>query len=96
MSACAMQTFNNVTRAAWTCVQAAAAPYGISAADSGQHSVSGFTVAWSYLEASGTLHIQCIDRPWFVSCSTINSEIHGVVDKCLADHNIAMAHMIPG
>lgn len=57
MSACAMQTFNNVTRAAWQCVQAAAAKYGIVGPDSGQATGDGFTVAWSYVEDIGTLHI---------------------------------------
>ena len=95
MSACAMQTFNNLTRAAWTCVQAAAAQYGVAGSDSGQASSNGFSISWSYDENTGTLHIQCTDSPWFVSCSTINSHVHDTVQQCLDQHQIEMTHIVP-
>lgn len=96
MSACAMQTFNNVTRAAWSCVQTAATQYGVTGGDTGQASLNGFTVAWSYDENTGTLHIQCTDSPWFVSCSTIISHINDTIEQCLNQHRIEMVHMVPG
>jgi hypothetical protein len=95
MSACAMLTFNNVTPEAWTCVQAAAAQYGITGADSGQQTANGFTVTWAYTLTTQTLQIQCTDSPIFVSCSIINSHIHDAVEKCLGDHQIEMAPMVP-
>ena len=96
MSACAMLAFNNMTLEAWKCVQDAAAQYGVTSADSGQQTVHGFTVAWSYDAGAQTLHIQCLDSPFFVSCATINAHINDVVEKCLADHDIALTHMVPG
>jgi hypothetical protein len=95
MSACPMLTFNNLTPGAWKCVLDAASQYGVTGADSGQQTVHGFTVEWSYNAATQTLQIQCTDSPFFVSCSTVNSHIHDVVDKCLADHQIQMAPMVP-
>jgi hypothetical protein len=96
MSACAMLTFNNVTPDAWTCVQEAAAQYGVAGAATGQQTVNGFTVAWSYVAATQTLQIQCTDSPFFVSCSIINSHIHDAVEKCLGDHQIEMSPMVTG
>jgi hypothetical protein len=95
MSACAMLTYNNITRAAWKSVQNAAAPYGLTEKDSGSAAVDGFTVAWSYVEASKTLHIQCTDSPFYVSCSVINSKINDEVENCISAHNIQMNHMVP-
>jgi hypothetical protein len=95
MSACAKLTFNNVTADAWACVQAAAAQYGVTGANSGQQTVNGFTVAWSYDAAAQTLEIQCTDSPIFVSCSIINAHIHDAVEQCLADHQIEMTPMVP-
>lgn len=96
MSACAMLTFNNVTPEAWKCVQAAAAQYGVTGADSGQQTVNGFTFSWSFNRGAQTLQIQCLDSPFFVGCSTINAHIHDAVEKCLSDHQIEMAPMVPG
>jgi hypothetical protein len=96
MSACAMLTFNNVTSDAWKCVQAAAAQYGVTEADSGRQTVGGFTIAWSYVVAAQTLQIQCLDSPFLISCSTINSHIHDAVEKCLSDHQLEMAPMVGG
>ena len=96
MSACAMQTFNNVTRAAWTCVQEAAAQYGVGGGDAGQASSNGFSVSWSYDESTATLQIRCTDSPFFVPCSTIDSHIRDTVQPCLDRHPIDIAHTVPG
>jgi hypothetical protein len=96
MSACAKQTFNNVSPAAWQCVKQAAAEYGVNGADSGQQTVSGFTVAWNYSAATQTLEIQCLDSPFFVSCSTINAHIHDAVDHCLQSHQLEVTRMVTG
>jgi hypothetical protein len=94
MSACAMLTFNNVSTAAWQCIQEAASQYGITGADSGQQTVSGFTVAWSYTAATQTLQIQCLDSPWYASCPTINAHIHDAVETCLSNHQLELAPMV--
>jgi hypothetical protein len=96
MSACAMQTFNNVTQAAWqSAKQAVAAKFGVQiTTDSGSVSSDGFTVHWSYDAQTEVLSIQCVDSPFFISCSAINSEIHDMVEATLNQHNIAMTHMV--
>ena len=96
MSACAMLTFNNVSAAAWKCVQDAASQYGVTRADSGQQTVNGFTVSWSYAPATQTLQIQCLDSPFFVGCSTINSHIHDAVESCLNNHQLELGPMVKG
>ena len=84
MSACAMQTFNNVTPSAWTCCKTAIAKFGITVdGDSGTQSKDGFTVTWNYSSAAQTLQIQCTDSPWWASCSTINGKITELVEPCL-------------
>jgi hypothetical protein len=96
MSACAMQTFNNVTPAAWqSAKQAVAAKFGVQiTTDSDSISSDGFTVHWSFDSQTGMLSIQCTDSPFFIPCSTINSEIHDMVEATLNQHNIAMTHMV--
>lgn len=94
MSACAMLTFNNVTSDAWKCIQDAAAQYGVTGSSSGQQTVNGFTVAWSYVAATQTLQIQCTDSPFFVSCSIINSHINDAIEKCLSNHQIDVTPMV--
>lgn len=85
MSACATQTFDHVTPAAWNCLVQKAASYGIaiSSAPSGQATKDGFTVSWNYNSTAQTLSIQCVDSPWWAPCSTINGKIHDLVDGCL-------------
>lgn len=95
MSACAMLSYNGLTRGAWDSVKKAAAPYGVTGKDSGSAETNGFTVVWSYVEASRTLHIQCTDSPFWASCSAINSTINDEVVKCISAHNIQMRHMLP-
>jgi hypothetical protein len=96
MSACAMQTFNNVNQVAWqSAKQAVAAKFGVQiTTDFGNISSDGFTVHWNYDPATGTLSIQCTDSPFFIPCSAINSEIHDMVESTLNQHNIAMTHMV--
>lgn len=96
MSACSMQTFNNVSRDAWNCIQDAASQYGITRSDQGQQTVSGFTVWWSYAPATQTLQIQCLDSPFFVTCGTINSQIHDAVESCLATHQLEITQVVGG
>jgi hypothetical protein len=60
MSACAMQTYNNVTPASWQSLkQAVAAQYGIqNATDSGNATEDGFIVHWNYDTGTQILSIQ--------------------------------------
>jgi hypothetical protein len=96
MSACAMQTFSNVTQSAWQSVkQTVAAKFGLQiTTDFGNITADGFTVYWNYDAATEMLSIQCTDRPFFIPCSMINPEIHEMVEAALNQHNIAIAPMV--
>jgi hypothetical protein len=97
MSACAMLTYNNVTQGAWQSVkQTVATQYGIQiTTDAGTSSAHGFTVHWNYEAGTQILSVQCTDSPFFVRCSTINSEINDKLEACLNQQNIAIARMVP-
>ena len=97
MSACAMQTYNNVTQEAWqSAKQAVTAKFDVQiTTDSGNASSDGFTVHWNYDARERTLSIQCTDSPFLVPCSAINTEINGMVEATLNQHNIAMTRMVP-
>jgi hypothetical protein len=97
MSACAMLTYNNVTKAAWeSAKQAVTARFGVQIkADSGNASSDGFTVHWSYDGSAEMLSVQCTDSPLLVPCSLINSEINNMIEATLNQHNIVVARMVP-
>jgi hypothetical protein len=83
MSACATQTFTDVTSAVWNCLVQKAQSYGITiSGNSGQASQDGFTIRWDYDPSGQTLQLQCVDSPWWAPCSTINGKIHDLVDGC--------------
>ena len=82
MAACATQTFSNVQAAAWNCLKAKAVSAGFSiSTDSGSHSAAGVTVEWNYDASAATLSITCTERPWFLSCSTINGKVHELIEN---------------
>jgi hypothetical protein len=95
MAACAMLSYNGVSPEAWQTIQNATSQYGISVeTDSGTAAKEGFTITWNYERQAGNLSIQCINSPWFINCSTINSHINDAVEACLKQNNIEMADMI--
>jgi hypothetical protein len=95
MSACAMLTYNKVNLAAWQAIKQAVAKYHVQiTADSGSDGAEGFTVSWNYSAATEVLSLQCTGRPFFISCSTVNSTINDEVEACLNQHQIQMTQMI--
>jgi hypothetical protein len=91
-----MLTYNNVSEDAWNRILNAVAQYGITINDdSGTKSASGFTIGWNYNRAAETLATQCLDSPFWISCSTINSHINDAVENCLNQHQIALAPIVP-
>ena len=79
--ACATQTFSNVTAAVWQCLceKAAAANFPITGPN-GSQSAKGVTISWAYDAAAATLAVTCTAKPFFVSCGSINAEIHHIFD----------------
>ena len=96
MSACAMLTYNNMSDEAWNCIVAAVAPYGITpTSDTGTASSNGFEVWWNYDRANRVLLLQCLDSPFWLSCSLINGHINEVIENCFNQHGITIAPMTP-
>ena len=83
MSACATQTFENLTQARFDCLVQKAASSGIViSGNEGQASKEGITLRWKFDPASQTLELQCMNEPVFFSCGDINGKIHDIVDSC--------------
>jgi hypothetical protein len=83
-AACDAQHFKGVDTNKWTCVKSKVREkFGIIInKDSGTISMHGFTVMWNHNPTSQTLMVQCTDHPFFVSCSTINTQIQDIARIC--------------
>jgi hypothetical protein len=83
MTSCAKQLFSNVTDEQFACLTAKAKAAGIDiAGNNGNATRDGIEINWSYDPVGQTLSIQCTSAPFFVSCGSINSKIHDLVDGC--------------
>ena len=95
MSSCAKQSFNNFTPAAWNCIVQKAGQYGVKiSSNSGSAGASGFKFAWNYNPGASTLDIQCTDKPFFITCSQVNSKIHEVIDGCMGSDGAELSPML--
>ena len=85
MAGCAADTFPNVSAAAFDCLVAKAAKYGVKInSDSGSSSASGFTISWNYDRAGSSLTIQCLKKPIIFGCSTVRNQVKQQVQDCIA------------
>jgi hypothetical protein len=86
MSACASQTFSNITQSQFEAITRKASTLAGAPINgpSGSCSSAGFTVVWDYDPAAQTLVIQCTDSPFLVTCGSINQRIHDLVDSAAA------------
>lgn len=83
MAGCAAQTFSGMTQARFDCLIQKATTSGISiSGNAGQASRDGVTIRWLFDPIAQTLELQCMGAPFFVSCGTVNSKIHDLVDSC--------------
>ncbi|MBV8630230.1 MAG: hypothetical protein JOZ83_04850 [Silvibacterium sp.] len=83
MPGCEVQTFSGITQEHFTCLLQKAQSSGINiAGNSGTATGSGITVEWNYDPAAGKLSIQCLDKPIFLSCGVITSQIRDLVNNC--------------
>ena len=83
MSSCQELRYTNVSAKAWECCKKAVAQYVKIDSDSGQASANHVTVKWSYDPARRTLSLQCLDKPFVVSCDFVNERIDKAVKACL-------------
>lgn len=83
MSGCPQRSYANISAAAFSCLVAKAAEYGvIISGDSGSASAHGFDITWNYDRAAGDLTLQCTDKPFIIGCGTVNSRMDQVVNDC--------------
>ena len=81
MSACATQTFSNVSAAAWACLKAKAAEQGVPlTSDNGTITQSGITIEYAYDGSTRALVLTCTSKPFIISCATVNSKIHELIN----------------
>lgn len=86
MAGCAADTFTNVSAAAFDCLVAKAAKYGVKIdSDSGSSSAMGFTISWNYVRAGSSLTIQCVKKPIIIGCSTIRNQVREQVQDCITN-----------
>ena len=88
MAACATQTFSNVSPNAWSCIKSKAAAQGLTiTCDSGTISESGIAIDYAYDASARTLQLTCTAKPFFISCGTVNSKVHELIDGsgCLGE-----------
>jgi hypothetical protein len=90
-----MQTFSNVTDPVWQCLRAKAASYGVEIdSNSGTASKLGAKASWNYDPAASTLQIQITKTPPFFGCSTLNAEMHKIVEACMTASAAAMTPLL--
>ncbi|HEY7406338.1 MAG TPA: hypothetical protein VIB39_22620 [Candidatus Angelobacter sp.] len=84
-SACQQQTFNGVTQSRWDCIKQTikTATRVEVTTDSGSASQSGFTFQWNFNAGAQTLTIQCMEKPAFFPCQSIEARITAIVDGCV-------------
>ncbi len=84
MSACNEQVFNGITPARWECIrQAMQGRTGVALdTDSGTASKSGFTMRWNFDPPTQILTVQCLEKPFIIPCSVIESALASIVDGC--------------
>jgi hypothetical protein len=84
MAGCATQTFTGITQARFDClVQRVQATTGIAiSGNAGSAGEDGVTIRWEFDPVGGTLELQCMSKPFIISCGTINGKIHDLVDAC--------------
>jgi hypothetical protein len=81
-----VQTFSGITQEhfAWLVRKAQSAGINIFG-NSGTVSRSGITIAWDYDPSAQKLMVQCTDKPGFVGCGVILSQIRELVNNCTAN-----------
>ena len=80
---CPELNYSDVSTAAWQRCKAAVGQYVQVNTDQGEASARGVTIKWNYAAAAQTLSLQCLSKPFFVSCDYVNGELDKAVKSCL-------------
>ncbi|MBV8673042.1 MAG: hypothetical protein JOZ33_06385 [Acidobacteriaceae bacterium] len=83
MAGCETQIFSGITQAHFACLLQTAQSRGINiSGNNGTATGSGITITWTYDPAAQKLTIQCTDKPMFLGCGVISSQIRDLVNNC--------------
>jgi hypothetical protein len=83
MAGCAAQRFERIGVTVFACLQAKGAAAGVPiTGDRGQATARGVTMRWDFDAATEVLVIECLDKPFFVPCSTIASTVSELIEGC--------------
>jgi hypothetical protein len=83
MESSEVQTFSGITQEHFACILQKAQSSGIDiSGNNGTASGSGITIAWDYNPALQRLTVQCTDKPVYVECGVILSQIRELVNNC--------------
>jgi hypothetical protein len=83
MAPCPAQVFENLSQDQLNCLAAKARAAGITISGSGGPTAKkGVTVTWNYDPNTKQLTIQCLSTPPFVSCGSVSSKLHDLVEEC--------------
>ena len=84
--ACPEQVFNSISAEQFALIVDKAAAAGINInGHAGEMSRAGFSVRWEFEPATRTFTIQCIERPFLISCAAINNRIQELVRLVAGD-----------
>ena len=85
MAGCDVQTFSGISQEHFARLLLKAQSSGINiSGNSGTASGSGITIDWDYDPPAGRLTVKCTDKPIFVGCGVILSQIRDLVSNCNA------------
>jgi hypothetical protein len=81
--ACDPLSYSGVDASKWASLKdAVSRDYGIRiASDRGEASKAGFQLTWAYEPSSQALRIQCLKKPFFVPCATVNTRIKRAAEE---------------
>ena len=81
--ACDPLIYSGVDAAKWAGIrETIESQYGIRIdSDRGEASQRGFALKWEYEPGEGSLRIQCLEKPFVIPCSVVNSYINGAAEK---------------
>lgn len=82
MGGCDFQTFSGITLAHFACLLQKAQSTGKHLRQERQRLAGRITITWNYDPAAQLLTIQCIDKPVFLGCGVITSQIRDLVNNC--------------
>lgn len=84
MTACPEMRFEGVTEDAWRQIVAAMGSSLEATPDSGTTEKMGVRIAWNRDAVLEILTIQCLSKPFIVSCAMVEAQIRGLVGAGLA------------